>query len=486
MKRYSVKTFLSILLCTIILVGCKVGKKYAKPELELPSAFRGADTLTQGDSSLAQINWRDMFNDEDLVNLIDSALVNNFDMRIALKNIEIAERNLKINKLQYLPSIDVNLGTVNKQYRSEDFYSTPSSRWYAQNGEEPNSSLYTYQSQFSTGLDFSWELDIWGKIANNGDILKSEWLDSREARHAIQTKLIADVANGYFNLLGLDAQIEVAKRNLQLNDSTMRMIKLQFDAGEITALAMQQTESQRLLAASLIPQLENQIVIQENSLRMLLGEMPDAVLRRKTLNDSIINIPDNISLGAPLDIIRNRPDIKRAEYNLIAANARMNIKQALRYPSLTLSGVFGVNSMLPKNWFNIPGALLGGVIGELTTPLFKNKKLKNQYEVAKIEREKSELSFQRQVMEAVGEIANTINTVRKQQEQLELSEKRVVNSELAVKNASLLFKSGYATYLEVITAQSNALNSDLDLVSLQQKQLNAFIKLYRALGGGWE
>ena len=485
MYKNNTRIFITVLLFTFVLSACKVGKKYERPELNLPENYRGADSLALTDSSLAQIHWRDMFNDEDLVNLIDSALVNNYDMRIALKNMEIAERNLKINKLQYLPSVDLNLGTVNKQFRSADFYSSPSSKWYEEHGTQAPSSLYTYQSQFASGVEFSWELDIWGKIANAGDILKSEWLDSKEARHAIQTKLIADVASGYFNLLGLDAQIEVAKRNLQLNDSTMRMIQLQFDAGEITALAMQQTESQRLLAASLIPKLENEIVIQENSLRTLLGEMPDAILRRKKLNDSIINFSEDLSLGAPLGIIRNRPDIKRAEYDLIAANARMNIKQAMRYPQLSLSGVFGLNSMLPKNWFNIPGALLGGVVGELTTPIFRNKKLKNDYEVAKIEREKSELALQRQVMEAVGEIASTLTTVKKQEEQLDLSEKRVKNSQLAVKNASLLFKSGYATYLEVITAQSNALNSDLDLVSLQQKQLNAFIKLYRALGGGW-
>lgn len=193
-----------------------------------------------------------------------------------------------------------------------------------------------------------------------------------------------------------------------------------------------------------------------------------------------------ISLGAPLDILRNRPDIRRAEFQLISANAQANIQQAMRYPSLTLGGALGVNAMLPQNWFNIPGALLGNISGGLTTPIFRNKTLKTRYEVAKLERDKAEVNLQKRVLEAVNEVSNAIVTVDKQREQLDLAQQRVDNAQLAVRNAGLLFKSGYATYLEVITAQSNALNSDLALVELKREQLEAFVDLYRALGGGWQ
>lgn len=486
MKRFSLILGVCFLVFSLLITSCKVGEKYKQPALNAPQDFRGAWDSTVVDTTLQAISWRKFFNDSTLIALIDSGLVNNFDMRIALHNIEIANRNLRINKLEYLPSIDANIGTINKQYRSADFYANPSANWYNEKGETAPNSLSNYQSQHSTSLSFSWEIDVWGKIANQKDMLKADWFQTQEAKNAIQTMLIADISTGYFNLLKLDAQIEVAKRNLRLNDSTLRMIKLQFEAGEITALALQQTESQRLVAASLIPDLENAIVIQENALRLLIGEMPEGILRGQALNDKIVNFNANYSLGSPVDIIRNRPDIRSAEYELISANANVNIAQIMRYPQLSLSGVFGVNAMLPKNWFNIPGALLGGIVGELTMPVFKNNKLKNQYEVAKIEREKTELNFQREVMEAVVEVSNTITTVDKQKEQLVFAEKRVSNSQLAVKNASLLFKSGYATYLEVITAQSNALRSELDLVELKQKQLNSFVALYRALGGGWQ
>lgn len=470
----------------VSLSACKVGKRYVQPELDLPEDFRG-DTLTYQQDTLtfAQVSWRHFFNDPQLIALIDTALANNYDMRTALKNIEIANRNLKQNKLEYLPNIDGNIASVNKQYRSKNFYANPSVGWYGNRNKEAPDNMFSYQSQFSAGIEFSWELDVWGKIAHQGDILKSGFLDSYEAKNAIQTQLVADVAKGYFNLLMLDAQIEVAKRNLQLNDSTLRMIRLQYDAGEITALAIQQTESQRLVAASLIPELEKEIAIQENALNVLIGEMPDVISRGFQI-DSLMNTGDNITLGAPLEIVRNRPDIKQAEYALIAANADMNIRQIMRYPSLSLSGVFGTNAMLPKNWYNIPGSLLGGIIGGLTVPVFKNGRLKNEWEVAKIEREKTELELQKTVMEAVHEVSNAVITVEKQKEQIDLARKRVENSEKAVKNASLLFMSDYATYLEVITAQSNFLSSELDLVDIRQKQLDAYVDLYRALGGGWQ
>ena len=282
----------------------------------------------------------------------------------------------------------------------------------------------------------------------------------------------------------LDAKIQVAKRNVLLNDSTLHMIELQYEAGEITALAIQQTESQRLIAASLVPELEKEIVLQENALRILLGQMPGEIKRGASFEHLFAENKD-ISLGAPIEIIRNRPDVRGAEWELIAANANANIEQAMRYPRLTLEGVFGVNAMMPENWFSIPGALLGGITGGLTAPVFKNKRLKTQWEVAKLERDKSEIAFQRTVMEAVSEVSDAVVTVEKLREQLEFAKDRVENSQKAVRNANLLFKGGFATYLEVITAQGNALDSDLALVELRQEHLESYVDLYRSLGGGW-
>ena len=472
-------------LCLLIAQGCKVGEKYTQPTLNLPDQFRG-DTLSYfaDTSSISNISWKDFFHDPTLKELIDSALVNNYDMKTALLNIEIASKQSRQNKYNYLPEVDATIGSMNKQWRSKDFGSGPSSKWYEKHGTKASENMFTYLSQFGSEIGFSWEIDIWGKISNAKDQLNAEFMNSQEVRNAIQTNLIANVAKGYFNLLMLDAKIEVAKRNVTLNDSTKKMLELQYQAGEITALGIQQTESQRLIAASLVPELEKEILIQENALQVLTGKMPDRI-KRGTSFEHLFAENKDISLGSPIEILRNRPDVRGAELELIASNANANIQQAMRYPSLSLGGEFGVNAMLPKNWFSIPGALLGGIGANLTAPIFKRKSLKTKWEVAKLERDKAELSLQQTVVEAVSEVSDAVITVEKQREQLEYARLRVENSQKAVQNANLLFKGGYATYLEVITAQSNALNSDLGLVELRQEHLESYVNLYRSLGGGW-
>lgn len=465
--------------------GCKVGKKYVQPELDLPETYRGdtiayfADTI-----SIGRIDWRTFFQDTILKDLIDSALVNNNDMRTALLNIEIADQQVRQNRANFLPSAEARIASANRQWRSRDFISAPPSKYYGDGGRDLPENMYVLLSQFGTDISFSWELDIWGKIRNRQDMVVADYLETHEARKAVQTDLIARVAMGYFNLLMLDAKIEVAKRNVQLNDSTLQIIKLQYEAGEITALAIQQTESQRLLAASLVPELEQEIALQENALRVLAGEMPARIGRGNSFNE-LLDDANDISLGTPVEVIRNRPDIRSAELQLISANANANVQQAMRYPALTIGGTLGVNAMLPKNWFNIPGALLGGIAGDITAPIFQNRQLKTQYEIARLERDQAEIGLQQKVLEAVGEVSDAVITVGKQREQLEFAEQRVSNSALAVRNAGLLFKSGYASYLEVITAQSNALDSDLALVELRQQYLASYIDLYRSLGGGW-
>ncbi|MDH5827672.1 TolC family protein [Sphingobacterium faecium] len=471
------------LLAAILLLfsACKVGQRYQAPNYNLPDNYRldsnGTDTL----ENLAYVNWREFFTDSSLVKLIDAGLSNNYDMRTAILNIQIANRQLNQSKAGYLPELDATIAGIGQEWRSKNYYGGPASKIYE--GKDAKNNLFKTQSQYLTTLNLSWEIDIWGKISSQKEEALANYLGTAEAKNAIQTSLIANIATGYFNLLKLDAQIEVALRNVQLNDSTLRMIQLQFDAGEITSLAIQQTQSQRLLAASLVPQLEQEIQIQENALLELTGSMPDKIERGKSLKYLIDE--SKISLGSPLNLIRNRPDIREAEFDLIAANAQINIKQSLRYPSLTLGGTLGVNSMLPENWFNIPGSLLGSALGNLTMPIFKNKKLKTDYEVAKLESEKAEIALQKTVLRSVNEVSNSFTSLSKLKEQLVLAEARVDNSHLAVKNASLLFKSGYATYLEVITAQSNALTSELNLVSIKQSQLDSFVELYKSLGGGW-
>lgn len=477
-------TWFILIFSGLLATSCKVGKDYVRPELNLPETYRQTDSLADT-VNIGEIPWRDFFTDSTLLTLIDTAIANNYDMRTALKNIEIANQSLRQARAAFLPEVSTQLAGVEKQWRSRDYYSSPSSNWYGQEGKgEAPEVLYVNQSQYFSELNVSWELDVWGKMRRQKESALAEYLQTYEARKAVQTALVAAIADGYYNLLMLDEQMEVAKRNLQLNDSTLQIVKLQRDAGEVTALAVQQTESQMLVAASLIPQLEQEIALQENTLMALTGRMPGDVRRSSKLDD--FDAENELAAGVPLSMVANRPDVREAELALRSANAQAGVAQAYRYPTLTISASGGLNAMLPQNWFNIPGALFGGIIGGVTQPIFSGRRLKTQHEIAKLERDKAELNFQQVVLDAVNEVTNSLVMIEKLEEQHQIAEKRVATSRLGVKNANLLFRSGYATYLEVITAQSNALNSELDLVAIKQQQLNAKVALYKALGGGWK
>lgn len=483
MKLIKYSTF-ALFAMLLLASGCKMGKDYVRPETNLPPAYRSGSSLTDS-VGLADIPWRAFFNDSALVNLIDSALINNYDLQKALKNIQIANQYVRRSKAAFFPNVEAEAGT-NQQRRSENFYSNPSSGWYGEDGpgENPPNVLYNYQSQYYSILGTNWELDIWGKLRRQKEATIAEYLQTDEARKAVQTSLIAAIADGYYNLLMLDAQMEVAQRNLRLNDSTLSIVKLQYAAGEVTALAIQQTESQMLIAASLIPSLEQEIAIQENTLMALTGQMPDGILRSSSFTD--LPTDELFSVGVPLHLMRNRPDVRSAELELQAANAEVGVAQAFRYPSLSISANIGLNAMMPQNWFNIPGSLLGGFIGGITQPVFSGRRLKTQHEVAKLERDKAELELHQMILDATTEVSNALIMVQKLEERYEIAEQRVATSLLAVQNANLLFRSGYASYLEIITAQSNALNSELNLTSIKQQQLNAKVELYRSLGGGWK
>lgn len=486
MKRQPVVQYTWLLLSFLSLfaASCKVGKDYVRPELNLPETFRETDSLSDT-ANIGAIPWREFFTDTTLLTLIDSAITNNYDMRRALKNIEIANQSLRQARAAFFPEVEAQLGGVNQQWRSRDYYSSPSSNWYDRDGQgEAPEVLYRNQSQYFSEINVSWELDVWGKIRRQNESALAGYLQTYEARKAVQTALVAAIADGYFNLLMLDEQLEVARRNLQLNDSTLKIVILQRDAGEVTSLAVQQTESQMLVAASLIPQLEQEIAVQENTLMALTGQMPGEVFRSSRLDDFVAE--NDLAAGVPLAMVANRPDVREAELGLRSANAEVGVAQAYRYPALTIDASGGLNAMLPQNWFNIPGALFGGIIGGITQPIFSGRRLKTQHEIAKLERDKAEISFQQTVLDAVNEVTNALVTIEKLRAQYEIAEKRVATSRLGVKNANLLFRSGYATYLEVITAQSNALNSELDLVAVKQQQLNAKVALYKALGGGWK
>lgn len=466
--------------------ACAPQSKYKAPSIDLPEIYRGQnDSLILQDSlNISAIKWRDFFQDEQLTNLIDKGLSFNFEMQHALKNLEIAAQKTKQAKLEWLPSLDLDAGGVAYQYRSANYYGSPSSNYYENKGEAAPKNMYVNSAQYTSGLALSWELDIWGKIKSQTAEQLARFLQTEEARKAVQTELIAQIAQGYYNLLLLDAQMEVAQTNYELTKNTLKIVELQRDAGQITSLAITQTRNQMLVAKALIPSLKQQIAIQENALSLLTGQLPTNIDREIKLAE--VKQEELGSTGLPLALLQYRPDVQVAELELKAKNAAVGVAQTARYPSLIINLEGGVNSMLGENWFNIPGSLFGSLIGNVTNPIFNKRKLKTAFEVAKIERSKSEIDFQKTVYTAITEVTDALVNLQTTAEQIEIADEQVTSSRLGVKQSNLLFNSGYATYIEVINAQKNRLDNELNLNKLKLNKLQYGVQLYKALGGGWQ
>jgi len=232
-----------------------------------------------------------------------------------------------------------------------------------------------------------------------------------------------------------------------------------------------------------VPQFEQNITLQENALRILTGTLPGKVERSTTLEQ--IPVPAGLYAGVPSAILSRRPDVKSAELSLVIANANVGISKAAMYPSLSITADGGLNSFRASNWFNIPSSLFGVVGGSILQPLLDHKTLSTQYQVAEVEREKAVIQFRQTVLNAVGEVSDALVKIEKLKQQQAIAASRVSTLQHATANASLLFKNGMANYLEVITAQSNVLQSELELASIKRDELTAVSDLYRSLGGGW-
>jgi len=456
-----------------LFLACKTTDKALNTEAIAPSSFRNADTSQADSAGIALIAWREFFNDATLQHLIDTAIVHNMDMLLAIKNIEAAQQTLKQAKAGYIPDVSLQVG-ANTTRPSDN----------SLNGLSLNQFLGSkHIEDYTAALALSWEADIWGKIKNQKAAALAGYLQTEEAKKAVQTQLVSYVAQGYYNLLMLQAQLKIAQQNLALNDSTLNIIKQQYDVGEITLLGVEQAEAQRLAAASLIPDFEQQINIQENALSTLSGKLPEAVATETTLDK--IKIPQNLTTGVPSLLLSRRPDVKRAELAVVAARANKQYAKASMYPSLTISAQGGVNSFKASNWFNIPASLFGTVAGGIAQPILQRRQLKTNYKLAEIDQEKSVIEFRQSVITAVGEVSDALIALDKLEEKQSIALNRTSKLQSAIHNADLLFNTGMANYLEVITAQSNVLQSELELAQIKKAQLVAMVDLYRSLGGGW-
>ena len=461
-----------LLLVGIFISSCKVGKEYQRPELELPKQFTGVSFSDT--SSMADIEWKKFFTDPELQNLIDKGIKYNHDLLLAMKRIDIAQERVKQARLLQVPEVNIQIaGQITR----------PSDN--SLNGLSARSFLgKSYVENYTAQATLSWEADIWGKLRRQKEATLAEYLQSYDAAKAVQTQMVASIAQGYFNLLMLDRQLEITKKNLALRDSFLIATRALRDAGLVTTLAVQRAASQLQSTALLVPLFEQDIAIQENALQVLTGQLPGAVARHGGLDQFVLK--GNLSAGLPASMVSRRPDVRSNEMALIAANARVGVSQANMYPALNITAGGGLESFKSSNWFNIPGSLFGVASAAIAQPVFARRRLRTEYEIAKLQREQAVIQFRQSALKAIGEVSDALVQVDKLRQQDQVAASQVDTLQHAVFNARLLFRSDLANYLEVITAQSDALQAELNLATIKRQELDATLELYRALGGGWK
>ncbi len=469
MRIFNIKNFLISGIMASLLMSCAVGKKYTRTDLQIPETYKESVQVT-GDTVV--LPWKTFFKDPKLIGLIDKALSRNNEVNVALKNIEQLDLIYKQAKLGLMPTLDITAG-ANRSWASKNTL----------NGSLNEQFVGTkYMDDFSAALRLSWEVDIWGKAKMQKESAAAEYFGQKENLNAIKSRIVVQVAQAYYNLISLDEQLKIAEQNIELSDNTLKMMNLQFTAGQINSLAVQQSEAQKKTAELLIPLAKQNISIQENALSILCGEYPAKIERQGDLKTMI---PENkLSEGLPAQLLSRRPDLKMAEFNVISLNSKTGLAKAAMYPSISLSPQIGVNSNKFSSWFDIPGSITKAIAANLAAPIFQKKQLKTAYDTALIEQEKAAINFKQSVMTAVGEVSDAMAKSKSSSDRLQLLEQRTAILDKGINDALKLYKSGMATYLEVITAQNNKLQNDLEAINVTLEKLNAEVDLYRALGGG--
>ncbi|WP_375587648.1 efflux transporter outer membrane subunit [Flagellimonas aurea] len=466
MKIKSTYKLLLVISAPLLLQSCFVAKNYSRPEIETGNLYR-TDNLPQDSISMADVSWRDLFNDEQLKSYIEQGLENNIDIRIALQNVVAAEAYVKQGKAGYYPTLSGTASfTRTKNSENSQF-----------------GSFFTRPlEQYELSGSLSWEADIWGKIRSNKRAFSASYLQSVSAHQAVKTNLIASIAATYYQLLALDKQLEVAHQTLEARKNSLETTVALKDAGQVTEVAVKQTEAQVHTTEIIVIDLENNIKLLENAFSILLGEAPQKI-QRGTLDDQ--SIDTELSTGVPYLLLANRPDVMQAEYGLINAFELTNVAKSSLYPSLSLSATGGFQSLEFDNWLDA-SSLFSTLVGSLTQPIFNGRRLRTQMEVAKAQQEQALLNYKQALLTAGREVSDALYTYEAETEKLEARSKELDAYAKAEDYSEELLNNGLANYLEVLTARQNALNSELNLVDSQYSRLGAIVELYRALGGGWK
>ena len=466
------RSFLALL--AVLATGCSVGPNYKRPAIVPPAAFRAPEPVPSDQAaSLADLKWFQVFKDQQLQELIRTALARNYDLRDAIARVEAARASLGITRSEQFPNVAAG-GSVEFNRLSRDG-ATPI----------PPGLLPSQNRTFGTAVLqlLSFEIDIWGRLRRATEAARASLLSAEETRKAVVTTLVSDVATSYLTLRELDYELAISRQTLQTREESLVLVRKRQTGGVSTRLDLRQAEQLVYTAAETIPATQEQIGQRENQISLLLGENPGGITRGRGLTEQ--DITPDVPPGLPSSLLELRPDIRAAEQDLIAANAEIGVARAAYFPRVSLSGFLGGASTQLSSLFSGPHSAWN-LIPQITQPIFTAGRIKSGVRLAQAERDHALVQYEKVIQTAFTEVSDALIAHQRLRESREKQELLVAALEDRLRLAYMRYRGGVDTQLNALDADRDLFNAQLTLSRLRLEEILSVVQLYKALGGGWQ
>jgi outer membrane protein, multidrug efflux system len=456
-------------LTLLLSTGCAVGPNYKRPSTDVPGMYRGTTPQDAAQpaaaESLGDQKWWQVFQDKQLQDLVHTALQQNYDVRIAATRILEARAQLGITRADQLPTISGGASAVNER--------------------DAQTKLFPQFETSANQLDLSlaWELDFWGKYRRATESARATLLATEWAREAVKSTLVHNVATAYFRLRSLDLQLEISRRTLKSREDSLQLTQKLANGGDTSMLDVRQAEQLVSTAAETIPDLERQIEQQENFLSTLLGNNPGPIARGMKLTEQP-HAPD-VPAGLPSTLLERRPDIREAEAQLIAANAQIGVAKAAYFPQINLTADAGYQSSALTSLFTGPAGLWS-FGGSLVQPIFTGGRIRSGVKFSEARQQEMVLTYRQTIQQAFRGVSDALVEYHKDREFREYQQQLAFSAQDAAQLSEMRYRGGAASYLEVLTNETNYFNAELGLAQAQANELVALVQIYQNLGGGWQ
>ncbi len=447
---------------TLVITGCTLGPDYERPDLEAPEAF--IQSIDEGES-IANLRWWELFEDPALRSLVEVALVENQNIAIAAARVEEARAQLGFVRADQFPRVDAG-GQASRG-----------------NTAELISPELGITETYALSATLSFEVDLWGKLRRSTEAARAELLATEEAKRAVTITLIADVASAYLLLRDLDARREITEQTVKSRQESLAIIEARFEKGTVPMIDVNQAEVEEADAAAELASLEREVVQAGNLLSILIGRNPGPIVRGQMLNQQAF--PPAVPAGLPTDLLDRRPDVQQAEFSLAAQTARIGVAQALRLPSLNLTGTGGLVSNDIDDLFDSDSELwiIGG---DFFGPLFDMGKSKRQVEIERARTEQLLQEYELTVRQALREVEDSLVAIRTYRDELVARERQAAAARSAATLSRARYDGGVTSYLEVLDSERSLFQAELAESQTRRAQLVSVVELYKALGGGWD